>query len=210
MSKHEKGTHRPGREEPTAAVPAHPAPTAAGSAGATADPVETAGHLDKVRDILFGAHLREAEQQMQRLEARLLKVLSELRDETRRRQEAQDALIKQEIEALNERLRSERELRDDAVQGVVNELREATAASQKRHAQTDEQLGRAQRELRQQIAAQSNAWTEELRRRSNDLEWSTAQSVSLLREEKTDKRALVALFGELAIRLNGDPSGSGS
>ena len=36
------------------------------------------------------------------------------------------------------------------------------------------------------------------------------KSVGELREEKTDRRALVALFGELALRLNGDASSSAS
>jgi hypothetical protein len=173
-----------------------------------AEPVETAGNLDKVRDILFGSQLREVEKKLQRLEDKLQKDLSELREEVRRRGETQEHKLKLELDALSDRLRSEREGRDDAVLGVHNALKDHAAATQKRHAQIDEQISRAQRDLRQQLADHSGALSDEIRRRSEELLSLLSKSVGELREEKTDKRQLVALFGELALRLNGDGTGS--
>ncbi len=176
----------------------------------SADPVETAGNLDKVRDILFGAQLREVEKKLVRLEDKIQKELSELREDVRRRSDAQEQKLKLDLDALSDRLRSERDSRDDAMLGVHNALKDQAATTQKRHAQLDEQIGRAQRDLRQQLADQSLALSDELRRRSEELVSLLGKSVGELREEKTDRRALVALFGELALRLNGDASSSAS
>lgn len=206
MSKPDVAVLRIGREYADSAE--HVNLPSASASFPSAEPVETTGNLDKVRDILFGAQLREVEKKLQRLEEKLHKELSDLREDVRRRSDAQEQKVKLELDALSDRLRSEREGRDDAVLGVHNALKDHATATQKRHAQIDEQIGRAQRDLRQQIADHSSTLAEEIRRRSEELVGLLSKSVSELREEKTDKRALVALFGELALRLNGDGTSS--
>lgn len=207
MSKPDFAVVRIGRDVPDGAE--HVVPAQASASFSAADPVETtAGNLDKVRDILFGAQLRDVEKKLQRLEDRLLKELAELRDDVRRRSDAHEQKLKLDLDALSDRLRSEREGRDDAVLGLQNAIKDQATATQKRHAQLDEQLGKAQRDLRQQLAEQSSSLSDEIRRRAEDLTQLLSKSVAELREEKTDKRALVSLFGELALRLNDDSTGS--
>src|SRR5262245_23334945 len=57
-----------------------------GRAGNGADlGLETAGSLDKVREILFGAQAHEFEKRLARLDERISKELASFRDDTRKR-----------------------------------------------------------------------------------------------------------------------------
>jgi hypothetical protein len=60
------------------------------------------GNLDKIREILFGTQMREYEKQITRLEERLVKECSSLRDDTRKRLDSLETYIKQEVESLTE------------------------------------------------------------------------------------------------------------
>lgn len=73
---------------------------AAESAGkgrvAGAGPAE-AGNIDKIRDILFGAHIRDFEKRMARVEERLMKESSDLREELRRRFDSLESFTKRKL-----------------------------------------------------------------------------------------------------------------
>ena len=53
--------------------------------------------LEKVRDLLFGVHLRDSDRKFARLEERLAKETSDLREEVKKRLTAIEALIRQEV-----------------------------------------------------------------------------------------------------------------
>src|SRR5262245_13792193 len=85
----------------------HPAPDTPGVA-----------NLDKVRDILFGAQMRDYDRRFTRLEERMLKEVSDARDDTRRRFDQLENFIRQEIAALGERLRAENQQRSQATEDI--------------------------------------------------------------------------------------------
>src|SRR3712207_6146483 len=110
-----------------------------------------ASNIDKIRDILFGVQMRDYEKRFSRLEERLLKEASDLRDETRKRFDALETFVKNEFEALTGRLQSEQRTRDDSVQAVARELQNTGQALERKLAEFEEQTTRTQRDLRQQI-----------------------------------------------------------
>ncbi len=87
---------------------------------ASADP--DAGNIDKVRDILFGSIMRDYEQRFARLEDALMKDSLDLRESTRRRLEALEAFVHQELIALEARLNTEREEREQSRSSLATEL----------------------------------------------------------------------------------------
>jgi DNA anti-recombination protein RmuC len=157
--------------------------------------------LDQIRDILFGAVVRDADKKLTRLEERLLKEQDQLKQNARRRFESLELFVKQEMESLDERLQIEHNARDEALRALTQELKDIVSSFEQRTTQLDEQTARAQRELRQQILDQSKTLRDEYRGQYRQLSETISRALHELRVEKTDRAVLAILFSELAVRL---------
>lgn len=162
-------------------------------------------NMDKVRDLLFGTQMRELEKRLGRMEDKLAKDHSDFREDARRRFEALEQLICHELEAATARLRSEREEREQSVRATEKALLEVLKASERKLAQLDEQLAKAQRELRQHQHEQSSALRDELRAAREQLGRNLTRSVDDLRSDKVDRATLATLLTEVAARIGGEP-----
>lgn len=184
----------------------------ASAAAAGADGIKSQGgakaqsgeSLDKVRDILFGSQAREYEKRFTRLEERLLKEASDLRDELRKRFDSLEVYTRKEVESLAARLKTEHEQRAESAKEISRELKETSRTFEKKTGQLDEQLTISQRELRQQILDQSKSISEEIRKRHEAMAATLERATAELRDEKTDRAALASLFMEVAMRLNNE------
>jgi DNA repair exonuclease SbcCD ATPase subunit len=163
-----------------------------------------AGSLEKIRDILFGAQARDFEKRFARLEERLSKESSDLREAVRRQFDSLENYIKQEFESLTERLKTEQTERVDAVQGLSQDMKGSAQAFERRVSQLDDQLARAQRDLRQQLLDQSKTLSEEIRQKHEEVSAALDRDSRELREDKAGRSALAALFTEMAMRLNNE------
>ena len=171
---------------------------------AMAQEVAGAGNIEKIRDILFGAQMRDYERRFVRLEERLLKESADAREDARRRFDSLEAFIKQEIGALGERLRSENQQRTQSNEDITRELRDAARSLTNKINALDEHSSQAQRELRQQILDQAKNLADEIRTKHDDLSLALQRESRELRNDKTDRAALANLFTELAMRLNNE------
>src|SRR5579863_8969892 len=81
-----------------------------------------AGNVDKIRDILFGSQMRDYETRFARLEEALVKETAEIRESHRRRLDQLEQHIKHEFEALEARIKSERDERSDTSSQHSREL----------------------------------------------------------------------------------------
>jgi hypothetical protein len=162
------------------------------------------GNLEKVRDILFGAQMRDYDRRFTRLEERLLKEVSDARDDARRRFDQIENFFKQELAAMSERLRSESTQRAQATEDITRELRDTSKAISQKLSQTDEQASQTNRELRQQLLDQSRNLSDEIRQKYDELAAALTREARELRSDKADRTALSNLFTELAMRLNNE------
>lgn len=160
------------------------------------------GSLDKVRDILFGANMRDYEKRFVQMEEKFAADTAEMRAEVRKRCDALETYVKREIDALNERLKTERNERIAAEKESTQETRDFMKNSEKKLGQLDESLVKTQRDLHEQMLSQSKELSEEIRQRAEGLAAAMERAVKELRNEKTDRQALAALFTEVAMRLN--------
>jgi paraquat-inducible protein B len=168
-----------------------------------ADQAES-GNVDKIREIIFGAHMRDYDQRFMRLEARLVKDGADLREETKRRFDVLEMFIKREFEALAERLQIEQRHREEQVQGLSRTLTETGQALEGKLVQLDEHSARAQRDLRQQILDQSRSLSEEIHQKHAEMTTAVEREVANLNQDKPSRSHLASMFSELAARLNGD------
>jgi hypothetical protein len=157
--------------------------------------------LDKVRDILFGVQMRDYDRRFARLEERLVKETADLKDEVKKRLDALDAYVKNETESLADRLKVERDEREQASADGSRALAEAARTLEKKAGQLDEQLNKNQRELRQQILDQSQRLSDDMRVKVEDVLATLAREAESLRSEKTDRATLASLLNEMAMRL---------
>ena len=167
----------------------------------------SAGNLDKVRDILFGGQARDYDRRFQRLEERLLKETAELKDDLRKRLATLEQFVKQETASLADRIKTEHDERTDATKDLARDAREAAKAFEKKTGQIDDQVGKVQRELRQQILDARQSLTDDFRAKIDDVLLRLSQESSDLRNEKTDRATLAALLTDMAMRLSSEADG---
>jgi hypothetical protein len=176
------------------------------SKNASNKPDASSGNLDKVRDILFGGQARDIDRRFQRLEDRLLKETAELKDDIRKRLTTLEQFVKQETATLAERIKTEHDERTDATKDLARDARDTAKAFEKKTGQIDDQVGKVQRELRQQILDARQSLTDDLRQKIDDVLLRLSQESADLRTEKTDRATLAALLNEMAMRLSTDPA----
>jgi len=167
---------------------------------------EDGGNIDKVRDILFGGQMRDYERRFIKLEERLLQETSELKDEVRKRLAALEQFMKQEAASLADRIKTEHEERTDATKDLAREQRESAKAFEKKAGALDDSIGKAQRELRQQLLELQQRMSDEVRQKIDDVLARLTQEANELRNDKTDRAALASLLTEMALRLTNELS----
>ena len=177
---------------------------ASAAVAAVPDDSASGGSVDKIRDILFGAQMREYDRRFTRVEERLIKEASELREDTRQRFDSLEAFIKSEFAALSDRLKAENRQRDEMGTELNTRLQDSAKTLERKLMQLDELTAQNQQALRAQMLDQAKTLNDELRRKYDELAQALAREADSLRHDKTDRAALADLFSELALRLNHD------
>jgi hypothetical protein len=160
--------------------------------------------LDKVRDILFGSQAREYEKRFARLEERLIKESSDLREDLKKRFDTLEVYIKREVESLTDRLKAEQNERTESARELSGAIRDTSQSFDKKTSQIDQLLTTSQRELRDQLLDQSKTLSDEIQQKHEKMTSHLERATAELRDEKTDRAALASLFMEVAMRLNNE------
>jgi len=160
---------------------------------ATTNDQSNTNNLEKIRDILVGSQMREVEKRFARLEERLTKLSSDLRDDLNKSLASLETFVKKEIESLNDRFLTESNERGGAMKTLSLELKALSDFSWQKLNQLDEH---------RQLLDQSKAFSEEIRQKHHELTEVVERAVQDLHVNKTDRSSLAALFNEFANRLN--------
>jgi vacuolar-type H+-ATPase subunit H len=159
-------------------------------------------NLDKVRDILFGSQMRDAERRFARLEERLAKDISDMREEARKRMETLETYAKRELQTVLERVKAEQSQRSSAIAEVGQEIKELSKNLQNKLNEAIEATAEVGRELRQEIMDQSKSLRDEIQQSRSEASAELEQSAADLRSQKLDKSSLADLLTEMAARLS--------
>ena len=158
-------------------------------------------NVDKIRDILFGSQMRDYEKRFARLEERFAKASEAMREDFNKRFDALESFVGQELESLNQRLKTEKTERSEGLMELSRETRDSSKSLEKKSSQLDERLSEAQGELRARILEQSKSLGGEIHRTKQEMESALEKESAVLRNEKTDRAMLADLFAELSLRL---------
>lgn len=162
------------------------------------------GNLDKIRDILFNNQVKDYEQRFTRLEEHLVKECTNLREDTKKRLDVIETYIKNEVDSLTTRLKTEQNERAIAVTEINEEFKNLVKFLERKIAQLDEQTSQNQRDLRQQILDQSKTLDDDLKHNHQEFLAALERESKELHTNKTDRSTLARLFSELALRLDND------
>jgi len=186
---------------PPKAKPKQSSPESAALAG------ESPENLEKVRDILFGGHMRAVEGRIARIEERLLREQKALRADIEKALASLESYARKELDALGEKLKTERAKRADDLKALASETKETLKAVDKRLAQLDEATSGADADLRSQLLEQKRAHAAEMKQLGEQLTTELRRAQQELRAEKADLTSLIAVFSEMAGRLSKELEG---
>lgn len=176
---------------------------------AVAETAEASGaSVEKIRDILFGSQIKNYESRFSRMEDALARETAEIKDTMRRRLDSLEAFFKSETESLAARLKTERDEREEVLNNISRELKASSALLSKKILDLDNKAAQDRSAARQELMAESRKLLDEIRQRNDSLSTLLETRVQELRNSKTDRSALAALFVELAVRLK-DESDNG-
>ncbi|MDV2996248.1 MAG: hypothetical protein N4J56_005902 [Chroococcidiopsis sp. SAG 2025] len=164
----------------------------------------SSGSLDKIREILFGTQVRENNKRFNRIEERLLKEFTELREDTRKRMDGLEAYIRQEIESLTEVVKKQQVSRDETLKELTQEHKNQVVNLEKKLFDLDEQTNKIARDLRQQILDQSKNMNEDIGKKYAEILATVERETQEIRSDKANRITLSALFAELAMRLRSE------
>ena len=171
---------------------------------ALAEDPAAGNNLDKIRDILFGAQVRDHERRFTKLETQLLAEAAQLRNDLKERFASLEQYIRTEVEQVTGRLNAEEQGRANAVGALTAELQTLAGVLQQTAAQLREQSEQAHRDLQNQLHNQATSLTGEFTHQHATLSATLDQAVQQLAHQKTDRTALATLFQELSQRLSHD------
>lgn len=134
--------------------------------------------MEQVREILFGAQIKDMEVRFQRQEERLLREIHDVKDLLKKRLDSLENFMKSEVSALLERVKREQDERETVQRAEQKERTEALAAEQR------ERIEAAKNEQRDRAEAIKNEQRE--------------RSEALAAEARERQDAVAKLSGELA------------
>jgi phage host-nuclease inhibitor protein Gam len=164
----------------------------------------TPGNIDKIRDILFGTHMRDYDARFARLEAAVVKESTDLRESTRRKLEALESYLKSEIDSLHGRLKAEREERAESLGQASRDLRQTEDALKRKLRELEDQTSSADSGIREQILNQSHVLTDDIRALQAEVTQLLEKRFDDLNHGKTDRAMLAGLLTEVAMRLKNE------
>lgn len=161
-------------------------------------------NLDKIRDILFGAQVRDHERRFAKLEAQLLAEAAQLRSDLKDRFASLEQYIRKEVETVTGRLTDEEQGRTNAVGRLTTELQTLAGVLQQTATQLRDQSEQAHQDLRNQLQSQATSLAGEFGQQHAALSATLNDAVRQLSHQKTDRASLATLFQELSQRLSHD------
>jgi len=172
------------------------------------DDPSSGGNLDKIRDILVGAQLRDQDRRFAQLEQYMIRDSAALRQDLQRRLDSLENSMKKEVESLASRLTQEHETRQGSVTHLTHEINQLGSALATKAQHLENQTARAQHELQEQIKTRASELAASITTHHAGLTQQLIKAVEDLRLAKIDRSSLAAILLEASQRLADDHSSS--
>jgi phage-related protein len=173
-----------------------------------------AAPMEQVRDLLFGAQLKEMEMRFQRQEERFQRDIADARDMLKNRIDSLENFMKSETASLLYRIKEEKAEGDAALKGEQRERAEAIAQIVKDMASTAESFDRklakasgaldtVEQELRRLLLSETGALSGKIEEKYQDALKSLQKTAADIRHDMVARSSLSSMFTEVAFKLSG-------
>jgi hypothetical protein len=166
--------------------------------------IDESGNVDRIRNILFGSQMRDYDSRFEKLEERLARDATELRNDLQKRLDALQAFMKGEVESMTNRVKTEKSERLQAVEKIGRELGEAAKSLELKITNLDGQAAKDIGDLRQQLLDQSKALSEEISHKHEQMKAGLDHEAQQIRGAMTGREALAEMLTEVALRLKNE------
>ncbi len=158
--------------------------------------------VERIRDIIFGAQMRDYEERFESLERRLGEVIRELSQTLEQRIDKLNQLVLKQFGQLNRELQRESRERGEGHGQLESRLEEThSSLSQSidaRRVETEKALS----QLQDLLSQQTSETADRLRRKLETLIRETKESLERLSSQKADRTRLASLLSEVARQLD--------
>jgi chromosome segregation ATPase len=181
--------------------------------------------MEQVRELLFGAQLKDMETRFQRQEERSQREITDLRNALKTRIDSLENFMKSEVASLlhrlkdeqderaemikaeqrerNENQRAEQRERTEAIAQVTKDLTAANEAFERKLAKLSSTLDNAERELRQLLQTESGALSAKVDERYQDALNVLSKTASEIRGDMVYRSSFSTMLTEMAVKLSG-------
>jgi len=185
--------------------------------------------MEQVRDILFGAQLKDLETRFQRQEERFTREINDARDALKKRLDSLENFMKSENASLLNRIKEESAERDTELKNEQRERSEALKSEQRERADAFAQLAKdlasavesferkltklssvldaTERELRQLLLTESGSLTDKVEEKYRDTLEIIAGTAAQIRHDMVYRSSLSGLLNDVAVKLSNQWSG---
>jgi hypothetical protein len=187
--------------------------------------VQESASMEQVRDLLFGAQLKDMEIRAKRQEERFLRELDDVREALKSRLDSLENFLKSETGSLLHRLQDEQAERDSVLKAEQRERIEAVKAEQRERGEGLAQLGRdlasaaetfdrkiakvsgmldtVEHELRGLLMSESGSLSSKIDERYQDALNVLSNTAAQIRHDMVYRSSLSSMFTEIAVKLSG-------
>lgn len=162
---------------------------------------ENLENLAKVRDLLFGAEIKEHQLELTRLDEKILEQSSYIREDMRKQIISMEKKLLERFEGLAQRVESDEQRRS----GLEDESRQLVKAFGSKLdsglTEANEKAAHNERELRDQIFSQSNLLSNAITQRHEEAVGYFTAGIAELKVEKADRALLSDVLLDIARRL---------
>jgi uncharacterized membrane-anchored protein YhcB (DUF1043 family) len=170
--------------------------------------------MEQVRELLFGAQLKNMETRFQRQEERFQREITDTRNTLKTRLDSLDNFMKSEIASLLHRLKDEQSEREETVKAEQRERAEAVAQVARDVVAANENFERkltklsgaldnTERELRQLLQAESGALSAKVDEKYQDVLDTLSKTSSEIRRDMVYRSSFSTMLTEMAVKLSG-------
>ncbi|MDR1933997.1 MAG: hypothetical protein LBS49_00120 [Candidatus Accumulibacter sp.] len=186
--------------------------------------VESAS-MEQVRELLFGAQLKDMQTRFQRQEERFQREIADSRNTLKTRLDSMENFMKSEIASLLHRLKDEQEERAEIIKAEQRERSESLKAEQRERveavallakdmaaaneaferklAKLSGTLDNTERELRQLMQAESGALSAKVDEKYQDALDTLSKTSSEIRRDMVYRSSFSTMLTEMAVKLSG-------
>lgn len=176
--------------------------------GSKDQPSSLGAPMEQVREILFGAQLKDMEVRFKRQEERLLREIHDVKDSLKKRLDSLENFMKSEVSSLLDRVRREQDEREavqraeqkERAEAIQNEQRERLEALKNEQRERSEALRAEERERQEAVAR----LTGDLNGASENFERKLAKLANTVDAVERDLRSLLlSESGSLTDKIEG-------